>query len=80
MSEWVMVESYSNRQLADLAASLLTSQGVENRVKADDEGSLNPALAFTLRVKVLVHERDLPKARDLLQEQAIHLVPNEEDN
>lgn len=65
LSEPVCVESYSTRQLADLAHGILESEGVRSTIVADDFGGLQPWLAAH-GVRLFVAADDAERAREIL--------------
>jgi hypothetical protein len=62
----VVIETFPNRVLAELAAALLEGDGIEARVVADDAGGNYPMLQFIQGVKLLVSPEDEARAREIL--------------
>jgi hypothetical protein len=63
----VVVETFPNKAAADLAASLLESEGVETWVIADDAGGTYPALQLTQGVRLLVLRENEEWAKEILE-------------
>ena len=61
--------AFENRQDADLAASMLRANGVPTLVVGVGWGG-DPRVDFGSRVRLMVSERDLPLARELLEQEA----------
>jgi hypothetical protein len=66
MTDWVTIEIYPNRALAEMMRELLEKQGIEAVTSTDDAGGQNPGLAFTGGVGLQVHAQDADRARELL--------------
>lgn len=62
----VTANTYLEKHEAQIAQSFLASEGIESQIFADDEGALNPALSFASPVKLMVWEKDLDNALQLL--------------
>lgn len=62
----VVVESFSSHELAEAAVSLLSSEGVDAVISADDAGGELPNLDLAGGVRVLVPSASLDFARELL--------------
>ncbi len=66
MPGWIEVKVFSNRIEADIAKSLLESEGIPTLIKADDQGGMRPQLAFSGGVKLFVMQKDAEEAKRLL--------------
>ncbi len=62
----VVLETFSNRIEAEMAAGLLESEGVEAVVMADDAGGAYPMLQFVRGVRLMVAQEDEARAREIL--------------
>jgi hypothetical protein len=62
----VVIETFPNRILAELAQGLLEGEGIEAMVMADDAGGTYPALQFVRGVRLLVASEDEAQAREIL--------------
>jgi hypothetical protein len=67
LDDAVVIETFSNRVVAELAAGLLYSEGIEALVVADDAGGAYPMLQFIRGVRLLVASEDEARARELLK-------------
>jgi hypothetical protein len=66
LDDAVVIETFPNRVLAQMAASLLEAEGIEALILADDAGGLYPPLQFIRGVKLLVAPEDEDLAREIL--------------
>lgn len=66
LDDAVLIETFPNRILAELAAGLLEGEGIEAMVMADDAGGAYPALQFVRGVRLLVAQEDEDQAREIL--------------
>lgn len=66
LDDAVLIETFPNRILAELAAGLLEGEGIEAMVMADDAGGAYPALQFVRVVRLLVAQEDEDQAREIL--------------
>jgi hypothetical protein len=64
----IPVAAYSYRHEADLAASMLLANGIQAVVAGDDCGSVDPALGFATRTRVIVEASQAATASALLEE------------
>ncbi len=64
------VTAFNFRQDADLAASMLRASGVPAVVFGDDCGGTDARVGFGAQTRVMVSERDLQLARELLEQEA----------
>lgn len=78
----VIVESFSTRLEAELAAGVLESEGIRAFVVADDAGGAYPPLQTVRGVKLLVLGDDADRARTLLSDwrQAQEVEDSVEEN
>ncbi|MDP3182968.1 MAG: DUF2007 domain-containing protein [Desulfobaccales bacterium] len=67
LDDAVLLETFPNRILAELAASLLEGEGIEALIMADDAGGAYPALQFVRGVRLLVAPEDETRAREFLK-------------
>jgi hypothetical protein len=66
LDDAVILETYPNRIEAEMAAGLLSSEGIEVLVRADDAGGAYPMLQFVRGVKLMVAAEDEAQAREIL--------------
>ncbi|MEO8223526.1 MAG: DUF2007 domain-containing protein [Gammaproteobacteria bacterium] len=64
----IPIKAYSTRMDADLAKAVLEANGIDAIVSADDAGGMEPWLALSQHIQILVREEDATVARDLLAE------------
>ncbi len=62
----VVVETFPSRLLAEMAAQLLTEEGIDSLILADDAGGAYPPLQFIRGVRLLVDAADAFRARQIL--------------
>ncbi|MBI4795752.1 MAG: glutamate-5-semialdehyde dehydrogenase [Deltaproteobacteria bacterium] len=67
LDEAVVIEKFSSRMEADIAAGLLESEGIETLVLADDAGGTYPMLQFIRGVRLMVAAEDEAQARQILK-------------
>ena len=65
--ELVVVGTFSDRIEAELAASALEAAGIDSMIRDDDAGGMQPAMAFTGGVELLVREADASAAGEILE-------------
>jgi len=79
----VVLEKFSTRLEAELAAGLLESEGIMAFVSADDAGGTYPPLQFVRGVRLIVSPDDEARARGILtdwrQAQEVEESPGSED-
>jgi hypothetical protein len=64
----VVVATFGDRAAADIAASALDAAGIDSMIRADDGGSMRPAMAWAgVGFQVIVREADVAEARDILE-------------
>ncbi|HLD98669.1 MAG TPA: DUF2007 domain-containing protein [Bdellovibrionota bacterium] len=61
------VKIFNSREEAEVAKSFLESHGIIPRIRADDQAGLQPGLAFSRGVELMVEPEDLDEARELLE-------------
>ena len=66
LDDAVVLETFPNRMIAEMAAGLLASEGIEALVMADDAGGAYPMLQFIRGVRLLVAPEDRYRAREIL--------------
>ena len=66
LDDAIIIETFSSRMEADIAAGLLQSEGIEAMVLADDAGGTYPMLQFVRGVRLLVAPEDEAQAREIL--------------
>jgi hypothetical protein len=62
----VTVKTYASRPEAEMAGSVLRSEGIEFVIAADDAGGAYGAVLFTGGVRLQVESEDAARASDLL--------------
>jgi hypothetical protein len=67
-SPLAVVASFTSRQDADLAVSMLAANGIQARTFADDCGGMDPGLGFATHVRVLVPQTQAKDALALLRD------------
>jgi hypothetical protein len=68
MSNLVVLQTFSSRNEAEAVRAILAGSGIESLVESDDCGALDPALAFGRGAQLLVADKDLARAADILSE------------
>lgn len=66
-ARFVPVAEFPHRHEADLVCAMLESEGVPAAVRGDGAGGIYPDLASSVGTAVLVPERDLAHAREILR-------------
>lgn len=64
----VVVEKFTSRMEAELAAGLLEAEGIQAFVSADDAGGAYPQLQYLRGVELIVFPEDEERAREILAE------------
>jgi hypothetical protein len=67
MGRIVTLRIYPSVMDAELAHQFMADNGIETSIQVDNIGGMHPSLNFTVGVKLLIDEKDLAKAQDLLQ-------------
>ncbi len=62
----VVVATFPNRVVAEMAAAFLDGEGIEAWVAADDAGGAYPVLQSVMGVRLLVAAEDEERAREIL--------------
>lgn len=62
----VVLEKYYDEVSAEIAKQALADQGISAIISKDDAGGMNPALQFAYRIRLLVLNRDLSRAKEIL--------------
>jgi len=71
----VTLAAFNYRHDADLAVSMLLANGISAVVAADDCGTLDPALGFGTRSRVLVDASQVEAASGLLEQAVVEGEP-----
>ena len=80
LDDAVVLETFSNRIEAEMAAGLLESEGIEAMVMADDAGGTYPMLQFIRGVRLMVFKEDEARAREILAETPGAYMPDQFSN
>jgi len=68
MNSLITVQSFFSRIEADIAKGLLTANGIQSIVCADDAGGSRPfPMAYTSGVELKVQNEDVARAKQLLK-------------
>ncbi len=67
MSELVCIQTYNNRESAELAKGALEANGITAIIFADDCGGIYPQFQLIKGVKLMVNEEDVEKAQKILE-------------
>jgi hypothetical protein len=65
LDDAIVLETFSNRIEAEMAAGLLESEGIEATVMADDAGGAYPMLQFVRGVRLMVAQEDEARAKEI---------------
>jgi hypothetical protein len=68
MEDPTIVRTFSDRGEAEIARSLLETEGITALVSADDMGGNTPPLDFSSGLQLVVEAADVDRARELLDE------------
>ncbi len=69
MEKLVVVKNFLNKSEAELAKGFIESNGIATVISADNLGGYRPHLTYGMGgVQLLVREKDLLKAKELLEE------------
>lgn len=63
-----VIKIFNTRIEAELAKSLLAANGITSQISADDQGGMQPSLAFSGGVKLTVFEQDADKAIKIIED------------
>ena len=66
--EAVVVEKFSTRFEAEMAAGLLEAEGIQTFISADDAGGAYPPLQYVRGVRLIVFPEDETRAREILSD------------
>jgi len=66
MSKLEVIKIFASRMEAELARGYLEAMGIKTRVVSDDADQLYPSLGVVKGVKLITAEKNLEKARTLL--------------
>ncbi len=69
MDQPTLIRTYSYRHQAELAQTLLATEGIESTIQADDCGGLGIGLSFSGGVRVYVDAVDAEHALGILNEE-----------
>jgi hypothetical protein len=69
--EAVVLQTFPNRLLAEMAAQLLAGEGIDSLILADDAGGAYPPLQFIRGVRLLVDAADAFRARQVMEAQPL---------
>ena len=64
----VVVEKFTSRMEAEMAAGLLEAEGIQAFVSADDAGGAYPQLQYLRGVRLIVFPEDETRAREILED------------
>ena len=71
--DFVVVRTFSTRQEAELAQSALHAAGIEALLRSDEAGGLQPAMAWSNGVALVVRDDDAEEAAEILDGEAKRL-------
>jgi hypothetical protein len=66
LDDAIVLETFSTRIEAEMAAGVLESEGIEAMVRADDAGGAYPMLQFVRGVRLMVAQADEARAKEIL--------------
>jgi len=66
LDDAIVLETFSNRIEAEMAAGLLELEGIEATVMADDASGTFPPLQFIRGVRLMVAQEDEARAKEIL--------------
>lgn len=61
-----VIRTFSNEIEAEMAMSALEAAGIESAMRRDDCGGVQPAMGWTAGVQVIVDEKDVEAATEVL--------------
>jgi len=76
----VVVEKFSTRLEAEMAAGLLEAEGIQAFVSADDAGGAYPPLQHIRGVRLIVFPEDADRAREILADWRVPQTEEFEDD
>ena len=62
----IVVKTFMSEFEAEIAKGMLEEEGIECYVSSDDTGGMRPHLQLTLGVRLIVMEKDLQRALEIL--------------
>ena len=68
MAELVAIRTFLDTTAAELARTMLESAGIYAQIFSDNEGGLNPSLAFGTGSRLMIREEDVEAAEDILKD------------
>ena len=68
MEDPTIVRTFSDRGEAEIARSLLETEGIAALISADDMGGNTPPLDFSSGLQLVVESADVDRAREVLDE------------
>ena len=78
--EIIVVENFTTRMEAEMAAGVLDAEGIYTLVSADDAGGTYPPLQYLRGVRLMVLPEDERRAREILADwRQSRPLPDEED-
>lgn len=66
LDDAVVLATYPNRMVAEMALGVLEAEEIESMILADDAGGAYPMLQFIRGVKLLVAPADKNRAKEIL--------------
>jgi len=66
MAHLLVLQTFNIRAEAEVARGVLAAEHIKTVVIADDAGGMYPHLMWSGGVRLMVHERDFSKAKDIL--------------
>ena len=66
-----VIRTFSNEIEAEMAMSALEAAGIESAMRRDDCGGVQPAMGWTAGVQVVVDEKDIEAATEVLDAFAV---------
>jgi len=68
MSDLINIRSFYHKHEAELVKEILSEQGIESIIKADDCGGMRPHLTLgTAGIQLLINKEDFEKAEKILK-------------
>jgi len=60
------IATFLNESEAHIVVSMLNASGIKTMLSRDDCGGVRPSLSFLTNIKIMVDEKDVEKAQELL--------------
>jgi hypothetical protein len=76
MSELITIKTYGSRIEAEIDKGLLQSNSIKSLISADDCGGMRPHMAFTGGVSLMINEKDMDRAKDILKINNVKIFKN----